>query len=153
MIGRRTFLFWACAALSVISCSAFKRRRIDPWGGWDQYAALPAIEIENPRRMLMCSGLCAPTKDGRSILPLSDVAGQMAAAFDQVEELLRAANFSLADATQFNIYTLNVDAVMASDVIVKRLKAAGVAIPGTIIGVTGLAFKDQVIELEMTAMK
>lgn len=130
-----------------------QRRDIDPWGGWDQYASVPAVEVTNPTRMLICSGMCAPNENGQSILPPEDVGGQISAALDKVEELLGAADFTLADVVRMNIYTLDVDAVMQSSAHVDRLRAAGVTVPGTLVGVTRLGLPGLVVEIEVTAMK
>jgi enamine deaminase RidA (YjgF/YER057c/UK114 family) len=131
-----------------------KRRNIDPWGGWDQYASVPAIEVINPTHILTCSGMCAPNEHGRSVLPPEDVTGQISAALDQVDTLLHASGYVLADVIRMNIYTLNVDAVMASyEIIAKRLKAAGASVAGSLVGVTKLGLPDLVIEIQVTAMK
>jgi len=131
-----------------------ERRNIDPFGGWDRYASVPAVEVIGPTRMLMCSGMCAPNVDGRSVLPASDIRGQIAAALDKVQVLLDAAGYTLADAVRMNIYTLDVEAVMANyDLIVDRLVDAGALIAGTMVGVTRLGLPDLMIEIEVTAIK
>jgi enamine deaminase RidA (YjgF/YER057c/UK114 family) len=133
---------------------AVERRDIDPFGGWDRYASVPAIEIVNPSRMLICSGMCAPNENGRSVLPASDVRGQIAAALDKVQVLLRASDYTLADAVRMNIYTLDVQAVMDNyDIIVHRLTDVGAKIAGTMVGVTRLGLPDLMIEIEVTAFK
>ena len=131
-----------------------ERRNIDPFGGWDRYASVPAVEVINPTRMLMCSGMCAPNADGRSVLPASDIRGQIGAALDKVQVLLDAAGYTLADAVRMNIYTLDVEAVMANyDLIVDRLNSAGALIAGTMVGVTRLGLPDLMLEIEVTAIK
>lgn len=131
-----------------------ERRNIDPWGGWERYASAPAIEIVNPARMLLCSGMCASDAEGRALVPPDDIPGQIAAALDKVEELLAAAGYTLADAVRMNIYTLDVEAVMAAyAVIVERLNRAGAVIAGTLVGVTRLGMPDLMIEIEITAMR
>ena len=131
-----------------------ERRNIDPWGGWERYASTPAVEIVNPSRMLLCSGMCASDENGRALVPPDDIRGQITAALDKVEYLLVQSGYTLADAVRMNVYTLDVDAVMgAYDIIVKKLNGAGAVIAGTLVGVTKLGMPDLMVEIEITAMK
>jgi enamine deaminase RidA (YjgF/YER057c/UK114 family) len=82
-----------------------------------------------------------------------DMPAQVAMAMDNVEAVLREAGMGLANVVRLNIYTTDVDAFFASyGTIVERLAAAGVAPPGTLLGVARLAFPDLMVEIEATAV-
>ena len=67
--------------------------------------------------------------------------------------MLREAGMELANVVRLNIYTTDVDAFFAVyENATKRIAAAGVAPPGTLLGVARLAFPELMVELEATAV-
>jgi enamine deaminase RidA (YjgF/YER057c/UK114 family) len=74
-------------------------------------------------------------------------------AVDNVEAVLRDAGMTLANVVRLNIYTTDVDAYLANDgPLSERTRAAGVAPPGTLLGVARLAFPELLVEMEATAV-
>jgi enamine deaminase RidA (YjgF/YER057c/UK114 family) len=66
--------------------------------------------------------------------------------------VLQAAGFTLADVVRLNIYTTDVDRMLeAFDVLVSRMGGAGGRQASTLLGVTRLAFPENMVELEATA--
>ena len=73
-------------------------------------------------------------------------------AVDNLEAVLRDAGMGLANVVRLNIYTTDVDLLLANHGrMAARLSAAGVAPPGTLLGVARLAFPELMIEIEATA--
>ena len=71
---------------------------------------------------------------------------------DNLEAVLAGAGMDLSNVIRLNIYTTDVDALFEQyGVLVGRLAGAGVAPPGTLLGVSRLAFPQLVVELEATA--
>ena len=74
-------------------------------------------------------------------------------ALDNLESVLREAGMSLANVVRLNIYTTDVDAFFEHfGVLASRTAAAGVAPPGTLLGVSRLAYPELLVELEATAV-
>ena len=74
-------------------------------------------------------------------------------AIDNLEAVLREAGMGLANVVRLNIYTTDVDLFFANyGPMTERLAAAGVAPPGTLLGVARLAFPELMVEIEATAV-
>ena len=90
--------------------------------------------------------------EGRPLHP-GDMTAQVMQALDNLEEVLREAGFTLADVVRLNIYTTDVDAIMAAlGTVGPRLATAGCRYAGTLLGVSRLAFPELMVELEATAI-
>ncbi|HEX6999111.1 MAG TPA: RidA family protein [Gammaproteobacteria bacterium] len=130
-----------------------EQRTINPWKWQDQYGFSQAIEVSNASRVLYCAGQASADEEGRPMYP-GDIRKQIEQAFDNLETVLKAAGYSLANVVRLNYYTTDVEAFLsAGDVIGARLGAAGCAPPGTLLGVAKLAFPGLMIEMEATAVK
>jgi enamine deaminase RidA (YjgF/YER057c/UK114 family) len=129
-----------------------ERRTVNPWTWQDEMGFSQAIEVTGARRELVCSGQTSVDTDGHPLHP-GDMRAQAAQALDNLEAVLNAAGFQLSDIVRLNFYVTDVDAFFgAADVIGARLGAAGVKPPGTLLGVSRLAFPELMIEMEATAM-
>ncbi|MGI8984563.1 MAG: RidA family protein [Acidimicrobiales bacterium] len=81
-----------------------------------------------------------------------DIEAQVRTSLDNLDAVLAEAGMSLSDVVRLNIYTTDVDALFGCyGLIAERLATAGVQPPGTLLGVTRLAFPDLLVELEATA--
>lgn len=130
-----------------------ERRNINPWGWQNAFAFSQAVEITEGGRMLVCAGQTANDAEGKPV-HAGDMRAQLNSAFDNLETVLAAANFRLADVVRLNYYTTDVDAILASwDVIAGRLQAAGIQPASTLLGVTRLAFPAWLVEIEATAVQ
>jgi len=91
--------------------------------------------------------------DGRP-LHAGDMRAQIGQALDNVEVVLKSAGLSLSDVVRLNYYTTNVDDFFAAyEVVLRRLKDAGIQPSSTLLGVSRLAFPELLIEIEATAVK
>jgi enamine deaminase RidA (YjgF/YER057c/UK114 family) len=133
--------------------SSMQHKIINPWTWQDQFGFVQGNEIENARRMLICSGQTSNDENGNPLHP-GDMAAQIQAAFDNLETVLDAAGFELKDVMRLVYYTTDVDLLLANyGVVVGRLQARGARPASTLLGVTRLAFPQWLIEMEATAVK
>ena len=128
-----------------------ERRVINPWTWQEQYGFVQAMEIQGMRRMLICSGQTAINAEGHAV-HAGDMRGQLTQALDNLETVLQAAGFTLADVVRLNVYTTDMDRFFeAADVLGGRM-AGGGGYATSYLGVARLAFPELLIELEATAV-
>ncbi|WP_280426872.1 RidA family protein [Nocardia carnea] len=103
-------------------------------------------------RTLYCSGQTAMSRNGEPEHD-GDMAAQLALSLDNLEAVLREAGMSVADLVRLNVYTTDVDLLFRHyGVLASRLAAAGIAPATTMLEVTRLAVRGQMVELEGTAV-
>jgi enamine deaminase RidA (YjgF/YER057c/UK114 family) len=130
-----------------------EQRRINPWQWQDALAFSQAVEITNASRTLYVAGQ-ASVDDRGAPVHLGDMRKQMEQAFRNLETVLHASGFTLANLVRLNYYTTDMDAFFAAhDVVIARLRQAGCQPPGTLLGISKLAFPGLMIEMEATAAK
>lgn len=109
--------------------------------------------VEGHRRVLFCAGQTAMSADGQP-QHAGDMSAQVALAMDNLEAVLGDAGMSLANVVRLNIYTIDVDQFFESyGAMAARLGAAGVTPPGTLLGISRLAFPELMVEIEATAVE
>jgi enamine deaminase RidA (YjgF/YER057c/UK114 family) len=129
-----------------------QRTAVNPWEWSLQFGFNQAELVEGHARVLMCAGQSAVDGNGAP-QHSGDMSAQIELALDNLEAVLDRAGMSLSDVVRLNIYTTDVDAFLQhAHVMGERTSAAGVAAPGTLLGVTRLAFPELMVELEATAM-
>ena len=132
---------------------SIQRTAINPWPWSVDMGFNQGEVVEGHRRTLFCAGQTAMSAEGQPQHP-GDMPAQVAMAVDNMEAVLRAAGMSLANVVRLNIYTTDVDEFFANyGVMAERLAAAGVAPPGTLLGVARLAFPELMVEIEATAVE
>jgi len=107
--------------------------------------------VKGKTRELICAGQTAMSAEG---VPqhAGDMGAQVSMALDNLEAVLEGAGMTLANVVRLNIYTTDVDAFFgAMGAMSERLAAAGVRPPGTLLGISRLAFPELMVELEATA--
>jgi len=130
-----------------------QQRKINPWKWQDQYGFSQAIEVTNASRVLYCAGQASVDENGKPV-HVGDMRKQIEQAFRNLEAVLEASGFGLANVVRLNYYTTDVDAFLAAgDVFERRLAAARSQPPGALLGVAKLAFPGLMIEIEATAAK
>lgn len=129
-----------------------KRTPVNPWEWSKQYQFNQAEIVEGASRQLICSGQTSIGADG-SVRHPNEMRPQVMAALDNLEAVLEGAGMSLANVVRMTIYTTDVDQMLESwDAMKRRLEAADVAPPQTLIGVARLAYPELMVEIEATAM-
>src|SRR5688572_21771824 len=130
-----------------------QRTAVNPWSWSVDMGFNQGEVVEGYRRTLFCAGQTAMSAEGQP-QHAGDMSAQVAMAMDNLEAVLREAGMDLANVVRLNIYTTDVDAFVAGHgTIVERLAAAGVAPPGTLLGVARLAFPELMVEIEATAVE
>lgn len=128
-----------------------KRTPVNPWDWSMKWGYNQAELLEGQTRQLVCAGQTSCDAEGTP-QHRGDMAAQLNAALDNLEAVLAGADMTLANIVRLNYYTTDVDAFLANaGVLGERLGAAGVMPPGTLLGVSRLAFPDLLVELEATA--
>ena len=111
-----------------------------------------ACEVHNGKRVLYCSGQLSVSPEGKP-LHIGDMPAQLNASLDNLETLLKSADFKLADIVRLNIYTTDMDLCLQNyEVIITRLKDAGCLPACSLFGVTRLAWVETMVEIEATAV-
>jgi enamine deaminase RidA (YjgF/YER057c/UK114 family) len=128
-------------------------RVINPWGWQDNFGFVQAHEVAGGGQVLYCAGQASVDAEGRPV-HAGDMRAQVGQVFDNLQTVLEAAGYSLADVVRLCYYTTDVDALLGSwDVVIGRLSAAGCRPSSTLLGVTRLAFPENLVEIEATAVK
>lgn len=129
-----------------------ERTAINPWSWSVDFGFDQAQLIEGHRRELVCSGQAAVGADGKARHP-GDMAAQITLALDNLETVLAGADMALANVVRLNMYTTDVDSLLAQfSLFTDRFEAAGGRFTGTLLGVTRLAQPELLVELEATVM-
>ena len=129
-----------------------EQRKINPWKWQDQYGFSQGIEVSNASRVLYCAGQ-ASVDDKGSPVHVGDMRKQIEQAFGNLETVLKASGFVLANVVRLNYYTTDVERFLsASDVVASRLTEAACQPSGTLLGVAKLGFPGLMIEIEATAV-
>jgi enamine deaminase RidA (YjgF/YER057c/UK114 family)/extradiol dioxygenase family protein len=127
-------------------------RVINPWTWQDRAGFVQAHEVSGGRT-LYCAGVVSVDGDGRP-QHAGDIEGQALLALDNLETVLAAAGYSLADVVRLNTYTTDLDGwATARSAVQSRLDAAGCRYAATLLGVARLARPELLVELEATAVK
>jgi len=130
-----------------------EQRKVNPWDWQNQFAFSQAIEVTGGSRVLYCAGQTSVDEQGQP-LHVGDMRKQLETALQNLETVLKAAGFTLADVIRLNYYTTDVDKFFEShDVLTNRFSQAGCQPSGTLLGVARLAFPGLLIEMEATAVK
>ena len=130
-----------------------ERRAINPWTWQDAFGFVQATEVQGAQRLLFCAGQTSNDAEGKPMHP-GDMRAQITLALDNLETVLRESGFGLQDVVRLNMYTTDVDLLLANyDALVTRLTEAGCRQSATLLGVTRLAFPEFMVEFEATAVK
>jgi enamine deaminase RidA (YjgF/YER057c/UK114 family) len=130
-----------------------QRTAVNPWQWSLEFGFNQGEIVEGGQRVLFCAGQTSVDGEGSPQFA-GDMAAQISLAVDNLEAVLRGAGMGLANVVRLNIYTTDVDAFIGigGGALSERTGAAGVAPPGTLLGVARLAFPELMVELEATAV-
>ena len=131
---------------------ALKKRIINPWTWQDKFGFVQANEVTDAKRTFYTAGIVSVDGDGNLLHP-GDMEKQINQVFDNMETLVRQANFKLSDVVKFTYYTTDVQAfTKAGPVLGERLGKAGCRPATSLIGVNSLFHPDCVVEIEAIAV-
>ena len=115
--------------------------------GFDQ-----AELVEGHRRELICSAQDAVDATGSPQHP-GDLPRQLRMSLDNLEEVLAAADMSLANVVRLNFFTTDMGALLQQFPIVnERFEGTGQRFATSLVGAASLAAPDLVVAIEATAM-
>lgn len=129
-----------------------ERTAVNPWTWSLNFGFNQGEVVDGATRVLFCAGQTSVDGDGTPQHP-GDMAAQIGLAADNLEAVLEGAGMGLSNVVRLNFYTTDVDAFFEhAGVLAERTGGAGVAPPGTLLGVARLAFPELMIEIEATAV-
>ena len=128
-----------------------QRKIVNPWTWQDKYGFVQANDISNAERLVFCAGQISADDEGNVMHP-GDMRAQVEQALNNVETVLKNAELDFSNVVRLNIYTTDVPQLMlVHDYITERLMNAGCRHASTLLGVTGLASPEMMVEIEVTA--
>ena len=115
--------------------------------GFDQ-----AHVVEGHERLLVCGGQDAVDADGNAQHP-GDMAAQLELALDNLEDVLAAADMTLANVVRLNVYTTDFDALVEHWArLTDRFEGSGGRFVTSLLGVTRLFTPELLVMVEATAV-
>ena len=120
------------------------RTAVNPWEWSLQFGFNQAELVENPTKVLVCSGQTAIDGDGK-VQHVGDMAGQVALAMENLSAVLAEAGMTLENVVRVTAYTTDVDAFL-------RVHRDAPISAYTLIGISRLAFPELLVELEAIAV-
>ena len=130
-----------------------KKKIVNPWTWQDKYGFVQGNEVTDVKRTLYTAGIVSVDEDGNLLHP-GDMKNQINQIFNNMEVLVKQANFELSDVVRFTYYTTDVQAfINAGQVLGERLEKAGCRPATSLIGVNSLFHPDCVVEIEAVLVK
>lgn len=108
--------------------------------------------MDGAKRQLICAGQTSVDGDGNP-LHSGEMRGQIGAALDNLEAVLKDAGMDLSNVVKLGVYATDVDEALKNfDLLGMRFGQHQVAPPMTLLGVTRLAIPGLLFEIEATAL-
>jgi enamine deaminase RidA (YjgF/YER057c/UK114 family) len=128
-----------------------KRTDVNPWEWSKAFGFSQAVSVSDGQHVLFCAGQTASGPDGAPPTT-TDIAEQVILAFSNLQNVLAAADMTIADIVKLTVYTTDVDALLAA-----YGSLTGALAPNlpamTLVGVSRLAFPELKVEIEATAAR
>jgi enamine deaminase RidA (YjgF/YER057c/UK114 family) len=129
-----------------------ERRIVNPWSWQDAFGFVQAHEVSGGQRILFCAGQTSVDADGRPV-HAEDMAAQVRQSLENLETVLREAGLDLSHVVRLNVYTTDVDRILATyHIMIERFAEVGCRPASTLLGVARLAFPELLVEIEATAV-
>ena len=128
-----------------------KRTDVNPWEWSKAFGFSQAVSVSDGQHVLFCAGQTASGPDGAPPTT-TDIAEQVILAFSNLQNVLAAADMTIADIVKLTVFTTDVDALLAA-----YGSLTGALAPNlpamTLVGVSRLAFPELKVEIEATAAR
>ena len=129
-----------------------ERKAVNPWDWSIKLGYNQAEVITGATRQLICSGQTSVDGEGNPLHP-GDMRGQIGAALDNLEAVLKHAGMNLSNVVKLGVFATDVDEALKNfDLMGMRFGPHQVAPPMTLLGVTRLAIPGLLFEIEATAL-
>jgi enamine deaminase RidA (YjgF/YER057c/UK114 family) len=128
------------------------RTPVNPWS-WSAALGYHQGEVvSGTAQTLYCAGQTATNGEGKPQHP-GDIAAQIALCLDNLEAVLQHSDMSLANVVKLTIYATDVDQLFQNyGVLMGRLGPARATPPTTVLGVSRLALRELMVEIEAIAV-
>jgi len=129
-----------------------ERKAVNPWDWSIKLGYNQAEIIDRATCQLICAGQTSVDCEGNP-LHLGDMRGQIGAALDNLEAVLKHAGMNLSNVVKLGVFATDVDEALKNfDLMGMRFGPHQVAPPMTLLGVTRLAIPGLLFEIEATAL-
>ncbi len=129
-----------------------ERKAVNPWDWSIKLGYNQAEIIDGATRQLICAGQTGVDREGNPLHP-GDMRGQIGAALDNLEAVLKHAGMDLSNVVKLGVFATDVDEALKNfDLMGIRFGPHQVAPPMTLLGVTRLAIPGLLFEIEATAL-
>jgi enamine deaminase RidA (YjgF/YER057c/UK114 family) len=129
-----------------------ERKAVNPWDWSIRLGYNQAEIIMGATQQLICAGQTSVDGAGNLLHP-GDMRGQIGAALDNLETVLKTAGMDLGNVVKLGVYATDVDEALKNfDLLGMRFGPHRVAPPMTLLGVTRLAIPGLLFEIEATAL-
>lgn len=129
-----------------------ERKAVNPWDWSIKLGYNQAEIIDGATRQLICAGQTGVDREGNPLHP-GDMRGQIGAALDNLEAVLKYAGMNLSNVVKLGVFATDVDEALKNfDLMGMRFGPHQVAPPMTLLGVTRLAIPGLLFEIEATAL-
>lgn len=129
-----------------------ERKAVNPWDWSIKLGYNQAEIIDGATRQLICAGQTGVDRKGNPLHP-GDMRGQIGAALDNLEAVLKHAGMNLSNVVKLGVFATDVDEALKNfDLMGMRFGPHQVAPPMTLLGVTRLAIPGLLFEIEATAL-
>lgn len=129
-----------------------ERTAVNPWDWSIKLGYNQAEVITGATRQLICAGQTSVDDEGNPLHP-GDMRGQIGAALDNLEAVLKHAGMDLSNVVKLGVFATDVDEALKNfDLMGMRFGPHQVAPPMTLLGVTRLAIPGLLFEIEATAL-
>ncbi len=129
-----------------------ERKAVNPWDWSIKLGYNQAEIIDGATRQLICAGQTSVDREGNPLHP-GDMRGQIGAALDNLEAVLKHAGMNLSNVVKLGVFATDVDEALKNfDLMGMRFGPHQVAPPMTLLGVTRLAIPGLLFEIEATAL-
>lgn len=128
-----------------------EKKVINPWEWQNQRSYVQAVEVKHAESTLYISGQTAINADGES--SNADMRPQLIQAIQNLEQVIREADYNPENIVRLNIYTTSTEELFACfDAIQAWIAKHGIKQATTVLEVKGL-FETLKVELEATVVK
>lgn len=129
-----------------------ERKAVNPWDWSIKLGYNQAEIIDGATRQLICAGQTGVDREGNPLHP-GDMRGQIGAALDNLEAVLKHAGMNLSNVVKLGVFATDVDEALKNfDLMGMRFGPHQVAPPMTLLGVKRLAIPGLLFEIEATAL-
>lgn len=128
-----------------------QKNTINPWNWQDTRSYVQAVEVKDISSTLYISGQTAISDEG--ISSNKDMRSQLVHTIENLEKVIREANYELKNIVRLNIYTTSSAELFENfDILQEWIKANGIKQTSTVLEVKSL-FETLKVELEATVVK